>query len=747
MAPIPRRENPVYEFGPFRLDAGQRFLARDGELIPLAPKAFDTLLALVARPGEVLAKEDLLKAIWPDTFVEEGNLAQNISLLRKVLGYDPSGQQYIQTVPKRGYRFVAPRSDPRLSGEPRLNGFVTAKKPDSSPSVAVLPFANLSDGDGQEYFSDGLAEEIINELGRTAGLKVTARTSAFAFRGKEQDIKKIAEALCVGAILEGSVRKSGSRIPVTARLINANDGYEIWSQCYDRQLKDVFAVQHEIASSIAASLRINLTHTLEAHKPDLRADEAFLPLPSVAVLPFLFLSEVEDRQALSLGFADAVITALAHLEDIVVAPTSAILKYAPGVEPAHVCRELGVRHTLQGNVQKAGAQWRVSIQLFDVAAQRITLSERYDFRMENEFEIQDEIGRRVVNALGSRATPDIPKSRDRYASNPAAYNEFMAGLREGYSVRHETLESAVQHLSAAIERDPEFALAHAWLSYVSMNIYYHFDTRPARVETAEWHYRRALEIDPALPEANLAKAFILWSPAKNFQHAEAIATLEQVLEARPNLEQAHNRMCSICMHIGRFEEARLAFEGAQRANPKNLQIPARYVAETHLWSGDFTRAEKAGEAWIRESPGEPSAHSFYPQPPLMTGDLDLAEIRLNAGLKLRPDDPLISSLQGILHARRGEAASAIDCAMRALGVPLANGHFHHVYYQVACIYAVLGELHQAMAWLERSADTGFPCWPFFQVDPSLENLRGEPGFQRLIEDLERKYTALKIRRL
>ena len=468
------------------------------------------------------------------------------------------------------------------------------------------------------------------------------------------------------------------------------------------------------------------------------------PLTSIAVLPFAFLCDVEERKSLSLGFADAVITALAHLEDVVVTPTSTILKYAPGVEPAHVCRELGVRHTLQGSVQKAGAHWRVSIQLFDVAAQRITLSERYDFWMENVFEIQDEIGRRVVNALGSRATPDIPKSRDRYTSNPAAYNEFMAGLREGYSVRHETLESAVQHLSAAIEGDPEFALAHAWLSYVSMNIYYHFDTRPARVETAEWHYRRALEIDPALPEANLAKAFILWSPAKNFQHAEAIAALEQVLEARPNLEQAHNRMCTICMHIGRFEEAHLAFERAQRANPKNLQIPARHVAQIHLWSGDFTSAEKAGEAWIRESPSEPNAHWFYPQPPLMTGDLDLAEIRLNAGLKLCPDDPLISSLQAILHARRGEAASAIDCARRAMGVPLANGHFHHVYYQVACTYAVIGELHQTMAWLERSADTGFPCWPFFKLDPHLENVRKQPEFDKLVSGLERKWTALKI---
>jgi tetratricopeptide (TPR) repeat protein len=230
---------------------------------------------------------------------------------------------------------------------------------------------------------------------------------------------------------------------------------------------------------------------------------------------------------------------------------------------------------------------------------------------------------------------------------------------------------------------PNFALAHAWLSYVSMNIYFSFDPRPARAEAAERHYRQAMTIDPSLPEANLAKAYILWSPAKNFQHAEAIAALERALEARPNLEQAHNRMSSICLHIGRFEEAHVAHERSQRANPKNPQL-------IYLWSGDFERAERAADSWMRESPGNPQVLWFYPQPPLMTGKLDVAERRLAASLKLLPDDPLIISLQGILHARHDEPGPAVECALRAMSFPLANGHFHHVYYQVACIYAVLG---------------------------------------------------------
>ena len=178
-------EEAFYEFGPFRVDPSQSVLERDGELIPLAPKAFDTLLALLQRRGEVLDKEDLLKTIWPDSFVEEGSLAQNISILRKALGEGADGRPYIQTIPKRGYRFASAAKE----------ALASVKPDEPAPSIAVLPFADMSADKDQDYFSDGLAEEIINALAQIPGLKVTARTSSFAFRGKEQDITAIAKAL------------------------------------------------------------------------------------------------------------------------------------------------------------------------------------------------------------------------------------------------------------------------------------------------------------------------------------------------------------------------------------------------------------------------------------------------------------------------------------------------------------------------------------------------------------------------
>jgi len=182
-----------------------------------------------------------------------------------------------------------------------------------APAIAVLPFANMSDDKEQEYFSDGLAEEIINALAQIPGLKVTARTSAFAFRGKEQDITKIAEALHVSSVLEGSVRKSGNRLRVTAQLINAADGYHLWSQRYDRELAEVFAMQDEIAAAIASALQLKLVGKpadRRAHQPNLQAYEAFLRgrhLVFVNTAESIVLAKEAFEQAIALdpGYAEA----------------------------------------------------------------------------------------------------------------------------------------------------------------------------------------------------------------------------------------------------------------------------------------------------------------------------------------------------------------------------------------------------------------------------------------------------------
>jgi TolB-like protein len=212
-------EPHIYEFEDFRLDAAERVLRKRGAPVPLTPRVFDTLLYFVRHRGKVLGKDELMQKIWPDAVVEENNLNQNVSTLRRVLGETRGENRFIVTVPGHGYRFVA---DVRM-GTAEAAAVVTAQ----SKTIAVLPFANISADPENEYFCDGLAEELLNALAKVEGLKVAARTSAFAFKGKNTNISEIADVLGVSTILEGSVRRSGTHLRITVQLVNTSDGYHL----------------------------------------------------------------------------------------------------------------------------------------------------------------------------------------------------------------------------------------------------------------------------------------------------------------------------------------------------------------------------------------------------------------------------------------------------------------------------------------------------------------------------------------
>jgi TolB-like protein/Tfp pilus assembly protein PilF len=239
----------IYEFDEFRLDATERILLRRGELVPLTPRVFDTLLYLVQHHGKVLEKNELMAQIWPDAIVEENNLNQNISTLRRVFGETRGGNRYIVTVPGRGYRFAATVTDNAGRDIPQAN---------APQTIAVLPFVNMSADPENVYFCEGLAEELLNALSRIEGIKVAARTSAFAFAGKNANVNEIGAALGVKSILEGSVRRSGNRLRITAQLANAADGYQLWSERYDREMRDIFDVQDEITLAVVGALKVKL---------------------------------------------------------------------------------------------------------------------------------------------------------------------------------------------------------------------------------------------------------------------------------------------------------------------------------------------------------------------------------------------------------------------------------------------------------------------------------------------------------
>jgi len=315
-------DSHTYEFGRFRLMPAERILLREGEQVPLTPKVFDILITLVEKSGQVVEKDDLMKRVWPTTFVEEGNLTQNVSLLRKALGETANGVQFIETVPRRGYRFVADISEswnhesdetaevnggngrphlvlapqpavdiaesriaPENSDRSWLAGLLhnrssigiavalilavivgvvyfarRGRAGDTSPihSIAVLPFVDEAADQDSEYLNDKIAETLINSLSKLPQLRVVPRSVVSAYKGKEIDPRKVGQDLNVQAVVTGRMRRHGDMISIQADLIDLDNVAQLWGQHYDHKLSDVLMVQDDISRDIFENLRLKL---------------------------------------------------------------------------------------------------------------------------------------------------------------------------------------------------------------------------------------------------------------------------------------------------------------------------------------------------------------------------------------------------------------------------------------------------------------------------------------------------------
>ncbi len=281
-----------YEFDGFRLDVRRHQLLRNDELVPLKPKALETLLVLVEQHGRVVSKDELMSRLWPDTAVEEANLTQNVFVVRKALGEVPGEQRFIATVARTGYRFVADVAEVRTKNAPagtpdmassagsRLRSrrvaaliavgligvLVTTialwnrrQAPNSAAqirSMAVLPFRNFSAEAEQDYFVDGMTEAVITDLASISALRVVSHQSVRRYRTSAQPLTEIARELGVDAIVEGSVGRTGNRIRLTAQLIDAHSDQHLWAATYDRELGDVLALQGELARAVAGAVHV-----------------------------------------------------------------------------------------------------------------------------------------------------------------------------------------------------------------------------------------------------------------------------------------------------------------------------------------------------------------------------------------------------------------------------------------------------------------------------------------------------------
>ncbi len=283
-------ESKIYEFGSFRLNSAEKCLYQDGRPVNLTPKAVELLILLVDQPGELASKEVLIEKVWPGTFAEENNLSQQISALRKALG-NPDA---IETVPRRGFRFRLPVKV--ITTEPperRLwarrswlalplagigaGAWWILRKPQQQPSIAVLPFLNLTGTHDNDFLCDGVTEQVIDGLAKMRGISVLARTSAFQYRDRPFDLRALGRRLGVEWILEGSIRRQGDTLRATTQLIRVADAMHVWSETFERPVAELYQLQDYVTERVVLQIRVQrIPRSKPRAAPDSEAYLAYL---------------------------------------------------------------------------------------------------------------------------------------------------------------------------------------------------------------------------------------------------------------------------------------------------------------------------------------------------------------------------------------------------------------------------------------------------------------------------------------
>lgn len=620
-------------FGPYELDARSGELSKFGRKIRLQEQPFQILVLLIDQPGEVVTREDIQKKLWADdTFVDfEHGLNNAVKRLRETLCDSADKPRYIETLPRRGYRFVAqievPEPTPvnpvvaihdpeRLARSNRklfamllmvfVLVIVTAGIGDgglrpetagttSVRSIAVLPLENLSGDPSQEYFAAGLTDALTTELARVGSLGVVSRTSATKYKGKT--MAEIVRDLKVDAVVEGTVVRDGNRIRITPQLIDARRDRQLWSENYDRDIGDALKLQTEIAVAVARQVRAKLN-------PDTGGRLA--------------------RPTIDAKVYDLYLQAVPHL------------------------------------------------------------------------------------GLNNRQDND----------------------------------AAIALLEKAVAEDPKFALAYAELAmeYRTKSSQFRLWQDPAN-EQSSIAIERALSLDPDLPEAYLGRALVLWTKRHNWPHEAAIADLKHALALNPNLAEAHHQLANVYNHVGVVDVAQQHIQAAVNLDPAS-GIRFR-VGINLLYQGRWEEALLA----LR------SAKEFFPSlwayqstfALIQLGRIDEARDLLhNAVAEDSPETAgLLEAMDALLAAKTGDAKRADEQIRAAIQRGEQFQHFHHVAYAIGSTYALFNRRAEAVTWLRRAADDGFPCYPLFEHDHNLDGLRADPVFVQFMADVRKRWEHYK----
>jgi TolB-like protein/lipoprotein NlpI len=501
-----------YEFGPFRVDARERRLLRDGEVVPLTQKVFDILLVLVQNSGHILTKDEVMKLVWPDTAVEEGNVARNISTLRNALGERPRECRYIETVPWRGYRFVANvKKVPTESASPSIN------------SIAVLPFVNVAGDPNLDYLSDGITESVITSLAQLTQLKVMSRNSTFRYKGRETDATIVGRDLRVQAVVIGRVARHDDLLSISVELVDARDGSHIWGAQYIRQPSDIFTMQEKIAREITDKLRVNLTgeqqqrltrrHTenAEAYQLYLKGRYYFNKLTVDGVQKGIehHKQAIEKDPRYALAYA-----ALGDCYNYFAQPVEAKQAVSKALELDETLGEayasLGfLKFVYDWDFAGAESEFKQALELRPNYAEAHHWSAIYFANM----------GRHDEAAVEAKRAVEL---------DPLSLLMNMTPALASYLARD--YDAAVEHLQKIIEMEPNFPAAHSVLG----NVY----LQQGLFEQAMAEYQKVLKLSKGVAPVEMSmKAIIAHAYAKWRKRSKAIKLLDELTAAIRDSDQ------------------------------------------------------------------------------------------------------------------------------------------------------------------------------------------------------------------
>jgi DNA-binding winged helix-turn-helix (wHTH) protein/TolB-like protein/Flp pilus assembly protein TadD len=628
-----------YEFGEFRLDTNRHRLLRAGELIPLSPKAIETLTVLLQNPGKLIEREDLMHALWPDTIVEDANLTVAISQLRKALNQNGDAAEFIQTIPRVGYRFVADVK----TAEERSTPLRPA--PDDAPETNI----ELDYGNG--------------------GFSASHPAAA----GPEQ------------------IRWARVVVAVASIVVLALTGLLLYS----------------------------------ARGPKLPGTSG--QVKTMAVLPFKILSADAGDEYMGTGLADALITQIGRIRQILVRPTGAVQKYAEShtQDPLVAGRELRVEAVLDGTVQREADNLRVTVRLLRVGDGAVLWSGKFDEKFRDVFAVQDSISQEVARALISNLSGEDRKLlTKRHTDNVEAYRLYLKGRYFWNKRTPAGLNQSLGFFRQALDLDPTYSSAYAGMADAyALLVWQEQLPRDEFIARAKAAATKALEIDQTLAEPHATLGYVKFWYDWDFAAAES--EFRRAIELSPDYATAHHWYGESLGMMGRFDDGLKELRLAQQVDPLSAIINADLGKLLFLARQPDQAIEQLRQT-LELNPDLPLAHVFLGLACNKKGLHEQAIAELERVANGPGSRAIFKATLGFIYGQSGREAEARSILGALIG---SRSSEHYVSpFHIALVYVGLGEKDNALEWLEKAKTEHDPFLIYIKTDPNFDSLRSDPRF-------------------